>query len=165
MVDSLIFALKEIHPYLQVDPAIASTMKNSWKLKQWMNTLEFMTNKRYFVDHHRSYFAGIQLDGEVMLGAREDKWYHFLDVSVTMQTMFNLRSGELPLIPSQPDMTFHTLLHVSSPECYLLQVGWNRESEADKQEYMKKKKNNKNKKHSEYDLYYKYVKEGDKKHV
>jgi hypothetical protein len=90
-----------------------------------MKTLEFMINKRYFVDHHRSYFAGIKLGDKVMLGAKEDKWYHFLDVSVTMQTMFNLRIGELPLIP-QPDMTFHTLLHVSSPECYLLQVVWNR---------------------------------------
>jgi hypothetical protein len=29
---------------------------------------------------------------------------------------------------------------VRSPDCYLLQVVWNRESEADKQEYMKKKK-------------------------
>jgi hypothetical protein len=75
-----------------------------------------------------------------------------------MQTMFNLRIGELPLMP-QPDMTFHTLLHVNSPDCCLLQVMWSRESEADKQECMKK---NKNKNQSECDLYYKYDKEGDK---
>ena len=102
MVDSLIFALKEIHHYLEVDTAIASTMKNTQKLKQWINTLEFMTNKRYFVDHHRSYFLGIKLDDKVMLGARKDEWYHFLDVSVIMQTMFKWRIGELP--PSHPSL-------------------------------------------------------------
>ena len=165
MVDSLIFALKEIYQYLQTDGVIASTMKNTKSLKQWMKTQEFTTNKRYFLDHHLNFFRSLKLDEkEVMLGARDKEWYHFLDVSVTMQAMFNLRIGELPLIP-QPEITFQQLLHVSSPECYHLQVEWNREAEADKQEYMKKKKNNKNKKHSEYDLYYKYVKEGDKKHV
>ena len=74
MVDSLIFALKEIHQYLQVDTTIASAMKNTRKLKQWIKTLEFMTNKRHFVDHHRSYFAGIKLDDKVMIGVREDEW-------------------------------------------------------------------------------------------
>ena len=100
MVDSLIFALKEIYQYLKIDNAIAGPMKNTKSLKEWMETLEFMSNKRYFVDHHRNLFLGLKLDEKVvMLGARDNEWYHFLDVSVTMQAMFYLRIGEVPLIP------------------------------------------------------------------
>ena len=112
--------------------------------------------------YHPNFLRGLKLkdEKEVMLGATENECYHYLDVCVALQTMFKLRIGEIPLIP-QPKITFQQLLHVSSPECYLLQVVWNRESASDKEKYTK----NKNKtptKISESDLYYKYVKEGDK---
>ena len=134
MLDSLIFALKELHQYLHTDHDIPSTMKTTKGLKKWMKTREFANNKKYFVAYHPNFLRGLNFkdENEVMLGATENECYHFLDVSVTMQAMFNLRIGKLPLIP-QPEITFQQLLHVSSPECYLLQVVWNRESASDKE--------------------------------
>ena len=109
----------------------------------------------------RNFLPGLKFkdEKEVMLGA-ENECYHYLDVCVALQTMFKLRIGEIPLIP-QPKVTFQQLFHVSSPECYLLQVVWNRESVSDKEKYTKNK-NKRQTKISETDLYYKYVKEGDK---
>jgi len=114
------------------------------------------------VDYHLNFLRGLKFkdENEIMLGAKETECYHYLDVCVAMQTMFKLRIGEIPLIP-QPKITFQQLLHVSSPECYLLQVVWNRESASDKEKYTKNK-NKTQTKISESDLYYKYVKEGDK---
>mgnify|MGYP000016711576 CR=1 FL=1 len=162
MLDSLIFALKELHQYLHTDGVIPSTMKTTKGLKKWMKTREFANNKKYFVAYHPNFLRGLKFkdENEVMLGAAENECYHYLDVCVAMQTMFNLRIGEIPLIP-QPKITFQQLLHVSSPECYLLQVVWNRESASDKEKYTKNKNKTKTK-ISESDLYYKYVKEGDK---
>ena len=86
--------------------------------------------------YHPNFLRGLKFkdENEVMLGAAENECYHYLDVCVTLQTMFNLRIGEIPLIP-QPKITFQQLLHVSSPECYLLQVVlWNRESASGQRE-------------------------------
>ena len=83
MLDSLIFALKELHQYLHTDHDIPSTMKTTKGLKKWIKTREFANNKKYFVAYHPNFLRGLKFkdENEVMLGA-ENECYHYLDVCV-----------------------------------------------------------------------------------
>ena len=61
MLDSLIFALKELHQYLHTDGDIPSAMKTTKGLKKWMKNPQFANNKKYFVAYHPKLLARTQV--------------------------------------------------------------------------------------------------------
>jgi hypothetical protein len=139
-----------------VEGEIPNEVKTAGKLKQWMNSIEYMNTKKHFLNLHRSGFEQNNTVDIILLG--EDDLYYFLEVCIIMQKMFKLTIGDLTLRPRH-DMTFYTLFHCNSVECYMMQVVWNRETKADKQKYMKNIYSDSN---LDGDMYYKYVKEGSK---